>query len=220
MKSRTRRSLLAGGIAAVAGGGAWEWLHSRDDWRDRPTRLIGLDQDFDPSTWKLSIVGLPHNWPAEVAGEEMGEPALSFNLEDIQLLPRVEIVAALNCLDAPHEAVRWAGARFSDFLIKFHLGTRSGEPPDSAGRPEDLTRYVALETPGKGYYVGLEMAMALHPRTLLCYEREGQPLTLEHGAPLRLIAPAEHGLKSIKRIGVIRFTDQLPADYWAERGRA
>jgi len=40
----------------------------------------------------------------------------------------------------------------------------------------------------------------------------------EHGAPLRLATPVKYGIKNIKRIGTIRFTNTRPADYWAERG--
>jgi DMSO/TMAO reductase YedYZ molybdopterin-dependent catalytic subunit len=68
------------------------------------------------------------------------------------------------------------------------------------------------------YYVGLDIESALHPQTLLCYEMNGLPLTLAHGAPLRLFTPVKYGIKSIKRIGTIRFTNQRPRDYWAERG--
>jgi DMSO/TMAO reductase YedYZ molybdopterin-dependent catalytic subunit len=46
----------------------------------------------------------------------------------------------------------------------------------------------------------------------------GQPLTPAHGAPLRLVITVKYGIKGIKRIGRIRFMDQRPADYWAERG--
>ena len=100
---------------------------------------------------------------------------------------------------------------------------RLGSPvwrPAAAGRTtrQDLLDYAALETPDGDYYVGLDMASALHPQTLLCYEMDGQPLTPEHGAPLRLVIPVKYGIKNLKRIGTIRFTDVRPADYWAERG--
>ena len=39
----------------------------------------------------------------------------------------------------------------------------------------------------------------------------------EHGAPLRLATPNEYGIKCLKRIGVIRYARERPADYWAER---
>ena len=43
-------------------------------------------------------------------------------------------------------------------------------------------------------------------------------LTMEHGAPLRLVTPTKYGIKQIKRIGRIGFTSERPADYRAERG--
>jgi DMSO/TMAO reductase YedYZ molybdopterin-dependent catalytic subunit len=44
------------------------------------------------------------------------------------------------------------------------------------------------------------------------------PLTLAHGAPLRLVAPMKLGLKNIKAITDIAYTADEPADYWNERG--
>ena len=61
--------------------------------------------------------------------------------------------------------------------------------------------YAALQTPDGNYYVGLDMASALHPQTLLCYEMDGRPLTPEHGAPLRLVIPVKYGIKNLKQIG-------------------
>ena len=58
----------------------------------------------------------------------------------------------------------------------------------------------------------------MHPQTLLCYELQGEPLEQLHGAPLRLVTPLKYGTKQIKRIGSIAFTNEQPADYWAERG--
>jgi len=55
----------------------------------------------------------------------------------------------------------------------------------------------AWETPDGGYYVGLDMPGAMHPQTLLCYEMGGRPLTLAHGAPLRLVTTVKYGIKSI-----------------------
>jgi DMSO/TMAO reductase YedYZ molybdopterin-dependent catalytic subunit len=41
---------------------------------------------------------------------------------------------------------------------------------------------------------------------------------MEHGAPLRLATATKYGIKQIKRIGRIEFTDVRPKDFWAERG--
>ena len=46
----------------------------------------------------------------------------------------------------------------------------------------------------------------------------GGPLTLEHGAPLRLVIPHKYGIKNIKRIGLIAYSPVKARDYWGERG--
>lgn len=79
-------------------------------------------------------------------------------------------------------------------------------------------QYVGLKTPNSKYYVGLDMESAMHPQTILAYEMNDQPLTLDHGAPLRLIIPVKYGIKNLKRIGTISFSDKRPGDYWARRG--
>jgi DMSO/TMAO reductase YedYZ molybdopterin-dependent catalytic subunit len=62
------------------------------------------------------------------------------------------------------------------------------------------------------------MPSALHPQTLLCYEMNGNPLPLNQGFPLRLIIPVKYGIEHLKRIGTMSFSNEKPADYWAERG--
>jgi DMSO/TMAO reductase YedYZ molybdopterin-dependent catalytic subunit len=121
-------------------------------------------------------------------------------------LPRVTQITRLYCIEGWSTVVEWTGARFADF-------TRKYLPPGA-----ELPRYVSMETPDAQYYVGLDMKSALHPQTLLCYERNGNTLEDEHGAPLRLVMPVKYGIKNIKRIGVIRYTNSRPKDYWAEEG--
>src|SRR6516162_3946657 len=55
-------------------------------------------------------------------------------------------------------------------------------------------------------------------RRCCCDTMNWQPLTREHGAPLRLYLAVKYGYKSLKRVGLIRFTDERPRDYWADRG--
>ncbi|MBK5270343.1 MAG: molybdopterin-dependent oxidoreductase, partial [Bacteroidia bacterium] len=79
-------------------------------------------------------------------------------------------------------------------------------------------KYVGLNTPDKKYYVGIDIASAMHPQTILCYEMNGQPLPLDQGYPLRLIIPVKYGIKHLKRIGTLFFANSRPPDYWYERG--
>jgi hypothetical protein len=231
MARKTRRSFLVGGVAALAGTGAWSWLRSRrpDDgvpwplriglrvneqfWRDffgrnrlvrtfapgdvdspRQNGNAGLDDDVDPD-WKLTVDGI----------EDADEP-LSLTLAEIKALPKVEMITELKCIEGWSRVLKWGGVRFQDFVAKYAPGQMN---PNG---------YVALETPDQEYYVGLDLASALHPQTLLCYEMNDQPLPDEHGAPLRLVIPVKYGIKNLKRIGRIAFSSSRPPDYWAERG--
>jgi DMSO/TMAO reductase YedYZ molybdopterin-dependent catalytic subunit len=173
----------------------------------RVNGVLGLTADLDPGAWRLRVFG-----PAG------GDTPRRFSLQEIKALPRVEMTTELRCIEGWSEVVHWAGARLSDLAAVTGLATRSGSPPAPEGRPDDLLGYAALQTPDRAYYVGLDMASALHPQTLLCYEMDGRPLTPQHGAPLRLVIPIKYGIKNLKQIGTLRFTDERPADYWAERG--
>ena len=243
MRRLTRRGFATGAIAALTGAAGWGWLRSRAaadgipwplrrmlEWNQsvaqgyfRPTRLaptfpttsarmprvnghVGLDGHFDPKTWFLHV------------NNTTGATPLELSLEDTKTLPRVDMITELKCIEGWSDPVHWTGARLADLVARFGIATRSGRRPDLERGVSDLFRYVMISTPDEAYYVGLDIESALHPQTLLCYEMNGQPLTPGHGAPLRLAIPVKYGIKNIKRIGTIRFTDQRPADYWAERG--
>jgi DMSO/TMAO reductase YedYZ molybdopterin-dependent catalytic subunit len=243
MRHQTRRGFLGLGAGMLAGFGAFEWLTSRREinglpWpfrktlevneqlahdylttgrlaptfpadrvsEDRVNGDLGLDDDVDVTTWKLQVEGLASH----------DEP-LMLDIDAIKKLPRMEMTTELKCIEGWSVVVRWAGARFTDFMKAYPPATLSGDN-FTLDHPEDLPPYVSMETPDGGYYVGLDMESLLHPQTLLCYALNGEPLTQEHGAPLRLVTPVKYGVKNLKRIGTIRYASLRPADYWAERG--
>jgi DMSO/TMAO reductase YedYZ molybdopterin-dependent catalytic subunit len=173
----------------------------------RVNGLEGLGGDFIAADWRLRVGGLANQ-----------SEDLFLTLDDIKALPRVEMTTELKCIEGWSIVVNWTGARFSDFAAKYQPKTRNGNAPDIHNQPENLMRYISLVTPDENYYVGLDMPSILHPQTLLAYEMNGAPLTLEHGAPLRLATATKYGIKQIKRIGRIEFTDERPRDFWAERG--
>jgi len=109
------------------------------------------------------------------------------------------------------------GVKFSDFAEHYKLCSKSGNAADKKNA-SDLFKYAGLVTPDGQYYVGIDMPAMLHPQTILCYEMNGKPLPMNQGAPLRLIISVKYGIKSIKRIGTIFFSDSPPRNYWAERG--
>jgi DMSO/TMAO reductase YedYZ molybdopterin-dependent catalytic subunit len=228
MSARTRRNFIIGGATALAGVLGWRWMPDETkqrllrrtfEFNERvsqlfysPARLApefpldqvsprrvngmeGLEGEMDVTSWRLRITGL--------AG---GDAALA--IDDLRNLPRTEMTVELKCIEGWSVVVNWAGVRFSDLVNAF--------PPATVN--SRLPRYVSLATPDLKYYVGWDMPSILHPQTLLAYGMNGEPLRPEHGAPLRLASPTKYGIKQIKRIGLIEFTDQRPADFWAERG--
>jgi DMSO/TMAO reductase YedYZ molybdopterin-dependent catalytic subunit len=243
MRRLTRRSFTVGAVAALAGLGGWHWLTtaSTEDSLPWPLRrvlrfnealaeglgsphhlaptfpvesvqgpgrtngLIGLSGQVDAARWQLRV-------------QHEGRPGQMIRLRAVQGLPRLDLVTELKCVEGWSEVMHFGGVRFLDFMTHFRLGTRSGRAPDPEGNPDDLFRYVYLATPDEAYYVGLDLASALHPQTVLCDTMNWQPLTREHGAPLRLYLAVKYGYKSLKRIGLIRFQDERPADYWVARG--
>lgn len=121
-------------------------------------------------------------------------------------------VTRLCCVEGWSMVSWWGGLRFADFL--------SAYPPIPGARWARLDSAVSLDWRGNSdpYYVSIDMPTARHPQTLLATHVSGRPLPVQHGAPLRLLAPMKLGLKNIKAITSITYSIEEPADYWNERG--
>ena len=232
LQGKTRRSFLVAGAAAAAGFGFYRWVTSAEDvdgvpWPQR--RVLDangklaheyLSEHRLTPTYPLSQVGgvKPNGdigmeqplgnregWGMDVTSEGTGKQA-RFTLADIKALPKVEMITKFCCIEGWSGVGHWGGARFSDFTEHF-FGSNSKIPP-----------YVYLATADEDYYVGLDIKSALHPQTLLAYEQDAKPLEERRGAPLRLAIPVKYGIKNIKRIGLIKYMNDRPGDYWAEDG--
>ncbi|HXB92141.1 MAG TPA: molybdopterin-dependent oxidoreductase, partial [Puia sp.] len=148
---------------------------------------------FDPATWKLQVT-------------PTGSTPFSIGIDEIRSLPKTEFAFEFKCIEGWSQISHWGGVKFSDFVQHYGL------------EKETALQYMGLSTPDKEYYVGIDMPSALHPQTLLCYEMSGSPLPIDHGGPLRLIIPIKYGVKNLKRISNIYFSNDRPPDYWFERG--
>lgn len=140
---------------------------------------------------------------------ESGSKSLELSISELKALPKANYSTDFRCIEGWTQVMDYSGLRFSEFLSAFDVGRK---------QDGSLYRYVALETPDREYYVSVDMESMLHPQTLLAYEMSERPLTGNHGAPLRLVIPVKYGIKSLKRVGRIYFSDERPPDYWAERG--
>jgi DMSO/TMAO reductase YedYZ molybdopterin-dependent catalytic subunit len=142
------------------------------------------------------------NWTLTVSGavQKPGE----YKLDRIQALPRFRQNTRHVCVEGWDVIGRFGGARLSDFL-------------NTIGA--DLSAEFITVACADDYYESLDMATALHPQTLLCYEMYDRPLSREHGAPLRLSIPTKVGYKQAKYLTDLKVTNVLDkVGYWEDQG--
>jgi len=142
------------------------------------------------------------NWTLKVSGA-VQKPG-NYRLEQVQALPRVRQNTRHVCVEGWDVIGRFGGARLSDFLNKIGADTSA--------------RFLTVAC-ADDYYESLDMATALHPQTLLCYEMYDQPLTRKHGAPLRLNIPTKVGYKQAKYLTDLKVTNVVQkVGYWEDQG--
>jgi len=69
-----------------------------------------------------------------------------------------------------------------------------------------------------GYSTNLLLEDAMADDVLLAYELDGQPLSLEHGGPMRLLVPRRYAWKSAKFLRRLEFLEVDEPGYWEQRG--
>jgi len=149
------------------------------------------DPEIDLDKWTLTVSG---------AVQKAGE----YTLTQIQALPKFRQNTRHVCVEGWDVIGRFGGARLSDYLQLIGADLTAG--------------FVTVEC-ADDYYESLDMATALHPQTLLCYEMYEKPLTREHGAPLRLQIPTKIGYKQAKYLTGLNVTNILErAGYWEDQG--
>lgn len=142
------------------------------------------------------------NWTLTVSGlvQKPGE----YRLPAIQALPRVRQNTRHVCVEGWDVIGRFGGARLSELLNAIGADTSA--------------KFIAVKC-ADDYYETLDMATALHPQTLLCYEMYDRPLTREHGAPLRLTVPTKIGYKQAKYLTDLKVMNVIEKlGYWEDQG--
>jgi DMSO/TMAO reductase YedYZ molybdopterin-dependent catalytic subunit len=151
------------------------------------------------SGWNLTLEGLASG--------------LSVSLDIRKLMNRFSVheqITRLVCVEGWSAVAWWAGLRFDDLLRAY--------PPKSQAKWARVESSVNLDASGRPdpYFASIDLATARHPQTLLATHFNGQPLTVDHGAPLRLLVPVKLGLKNVKAITKITYSAEEPRDYWAQ----
>lgn len=164
--------------------------------RGWPVSHYGPVPTFRPERWDLRVYGAttdgrPHAWTWP---DFCTDPAL----------PRTTVTADLHCAtgvtSTGHE---WFGVPAAALLE--HV------PPAPAA-----THVMAWAE--YGYSANLPLADFTAATTLLATHHNGEPLTAEHGFPLRLVVPHLYGYKSAKWLRAIEYLTEDRRGFWEQRG--
>ena len=161
--------------------------------RDRPGFFIRSANPFmgvETNDWGLSIGG-------------MVEKPIVLGYEDLFGFKIITQKSRLKCVECWSAKAKWEGFFFQD-LIKLV-------------KPSPEAKYVYFQS-ADSYYESFTLKELVRPRVLMVLRMNGQPLSKEHGFPLRLIAPFKYGYKNIKYITSIKFSDSRKRNYWANHG--
>ena len=148
---------------------------------------------FKPDTWRLSVVG------ATADGREH-----HLDVEQFADLPRTEVLADMHCVTKwSVPGLRWGGVATKTLL----------ELAPPAG---DVTHVMAWAE--YGYSTNLRLADFAAPDALLATHLDGEPLTAEHGHPLRLVVPHLYAWKGPKWLRMLEYLTAERRGFWEERG--
>ena len=142
-----------------------------------------------------------NHWALAIGG--MVKKPLALAYEDLFQFKMVSQVSRLKCVECWSAKARWEGFRFEE-LVEY-------------ARPDPKAQYVYFQS-ADSYYESFRLDELLRPRVLMVLRMDGQPLTKDHGFPLRLIAPFKYGYKNVKYITRIEFRDNRKRNYWADNG--
>lgn len=132
--------------------------------------------------------------PLRIGGDV--EQAVELDWAVLSDLARVEQISDFHCVTTwSKRAVCWSGYRFADC---YHSLIQD------RARPAAQAQFVILRGQD-GFRARLPLADLLAADVLLADRLDGRPLGAKHGAPLRLVAPAHYGYKSVKHLCAVEF---------------
>jgi DMSO/TMAO reductase YedYZ molybdopterin-dependent catalytic subunit len=147
--------------------------------------------EFDPATWDFRIFG-------------MVKQELRLDWDAFQSLPMIEAAGDLHCVTRWSVLdTRWQGIAARDLLER-------AEPLAEA-------RFAILHGEA-GYTANVPLAVLEDTSSLLATGANGEPLSPEHGFPLRSVLPRLYAWKSVKWLRGIELVEEDRPGFWEAFG--
>jgi DMSO/TMAO reductase YedYZ molybdopterin-dependent catalytic subunit len=156
-----------------------------------PVLHYGSVPRFDPARWDFRVSGLV-------------EHPLRFTWDEFNQLPRIQRTSDFHCV------TRWS--RFDN-----HWDGVAMREILSRAKPQPNAKYVLVHAE-QGYTANVPLADVDRDEVLLATRHDGEPLTADHGYPLRLIVPHLYGWKSVKWVRGLELLDRDQAGFWEQNG--
>ncbi|MCA1653738.1 MAG: molybdopterin-binding protein [Sphingomicrobium sp.] len=133
---------------------------------------------------------------------------LSLSLDQLRAAPRRTQITRHDCVEGWSAIGQWTGTPLR--LLLQQAGIRSS------------ARYVVFhcadDFDGTPYYESVDLVDAFHPQSILAWGMNGQPLSVPHGAPLRLRAERQLGYKQAKYVMRVEAVNSLAHLYGGKGG--
>jgi DMSO/TMAO reductase YedYZ molybdopterin-dependent catalytic subunit len=141
-------------------------------------------------------------WTLEISGEV--ERPLTLTWEQLLDLPSREVTVDIHCV------TRWS--RFDTTFKGVHWSELA-----KLVAPKPSARFVVAHAE-QGYTANVPLAAIENEEALVAYEADGEPLTAEHGWPVRLVVPSRYFWKSAKWLRGLELLDHDEPGFWERYG--
>jgi DMSO/TMAO reductase YedYZ molybdopterin-dependent catalytic subunit len=129
----------------------------------------------------------------------------SYTLADLQAMPQTTLVRDFQCVTGWRvPEVSWSGVRLSDVV-------------DLAG-PSPAATAIRFHSFDGTYTESLTLEQARRPDVLVALQMLGEPVTHDHGGPVRMYVAPMYGYKSTKWLAAIELTASVVPGYWEKTG--
>jgi DMSO/TMAO reductase YedYZ molybdopterin-dependent catalytic subunit len=141
-------------------------------------------------------------WTLEVSGEV--ERPLTLGWEQLLELPSREVTVDIHCV------TRWS--RFDTTFKGVHWSELA-----KLVQPKPGGRFVVAHAE-QGFTANVPLAAIDDEEALIAYEADGEPLTPDHGWPVRLVVPSRYFWKSAKWLRGLELLDHDEPGFWERYG--